>query len=68
MAKTDSVDFLTCKEAAHFLRINVNSFYQMMRRKGGPPVIKLSHASARVPKNEFMKWLESKKINGEKRA
>jgi predicted DNA-binding transcriptional regulator AlpA len=68
MAKTESEDFLTCKEAAHFLRMNVYSFYQMMRRKGGPPVIKLSQSSARVPRAEFMRWLESKKLNGEKRA
>ncbi len=68
MARNDSSDFLTCKEAAHFIRMNVNSFYQMMRRKGGPPVIKLSLTRARVPRAEFMKWLESKKLNGEKRA
>ena len=67
MAKSE-VDFLTCKEAAYLLRVHINSFYVMMRRKGGPPVIKLSHACARIPKQEFIKWMENRKLNGEKRA
>jgi predicted DNA-binding transcriptional regulator AlpA len=68
MAGKESVDFLTCKEAAHYLRMSMNGFYKMMRGKNGPPVIKISHSSARVPKNEFLEWVESKRLNGEKRA
>jgi predicted DNA-binding transcriptional regulator AlpA len=68
MAKLDSVEFFTCKEAARFLRLDIDVFYRMMRRKGGPPVIKLSQRCARIPKHEFMEWLESRKMNGEKRA
>lgn len=68
MARMDAVELLTPKEAARFLRMATRSFYEMMNRKGGPPVIKLTRNSARIPKDEFMRWLESRKLNGEKRA
>jgi len=68
MASLNSVELLTPKEAARFLRVATKSFYEMMNRKGGPPVIKLSRTSARIPKDEFMQWLENKKLNGVKRA
>jgi hypothetical protein len=68
MAKIDSVEFLTVKEAARLLRIDANVFCIWMRKKGGPPVAKLSHSCARIPKEAFMKWIEGKMLNGEKRA
>jgi excisionase family DNA binding protein len=68
MAQLESVELLTPKEAARFLRVATRSFYEMMNRKGGPPVIKLSRTRARIPKTEFMQWLEAKKTNGVKRA
>jgi len=68
MAKIDSVEFLTIKEAARLLRISTNVFCIWMRKKGGPPVVKLSHSCARIPKGAFLKWLDNKTLNGEKRV
>ena len=68
MAKTELPEWLTCKEAAKLLRISTNYFYVMSKKSGGPPVIKLGHACVRVSKDALMRWLETKKSNGEKRA
>ena len=53
--------FFTAKEAAEYLRVNLNSFYKWAREDGGPPIRKLHKACIRVPKEEFFKWVESRK-------
>jgi excisionase family DNA binding protein len=68
MAKMDAIELLTPKEAARFLRVATRSFYEMMTREDGPPVIKLSRTAARIPKAELMQWLENRKRNGVPRA
>jgi len=67
MASMDSVAFLTVKEAARYLRINANTFYIWMRQKDGPPVIKLHHSRARIPKAAFLKWVDSQQLKGVKK-
>jgi excisionase family DNA binding protein len=64
MANMDSGAFLTVKEAASYLRIHANTFYIWMRQKDGPPVIKLRHSRARIPKAAFLKWVEGQQLKG----
>jgi excisionase family DNA binding protein len=68
MANMDSGTFLTVKEAASYLRVHANTFYIWMRKKDGPPVIKLQHSRARIPKAAFLKWVDSQQIGSKKRA
>ena len=56
--------FLTPKEAAAYLRINVHTMYAFMRKsraKGGPPVQKFSGNCYRLPTQEFIEWANSKR-------
>ena len=61
MASMDSVSFLTVKEAARYLRVSANTFYIWTRQKDGPPVIKL-RSRARIPKEAFLKWVNSQQV------
>ena len=68
MANMDSGAFLSVKEAASYLRIHANTFYIWMRKKDGPPVIKLRRSRARIPKEEFLKWVDGQRLRSKKRA
>jgi excisionase family DNA binding protein len=68
MVNMDSNAFLTVKEAASYLRVHANTFYIWMRKKDGPPVIKLRRSRARIPKAAFLKWVDSQQLRSKKRA
>ena len=48
----------TAKEAASYLRININSLYVMVRKKeGGPPAYRIANL-LRFPRSKFIAWTE----------
>ena len=66
MAKNNGheVHFWTTKEAANYLRISVSQMFfygRIPRSKGGPPVYRILKNKIRYPREEFIKWVESRK-------
>lgn len=52
-------EFITPKEAAAFLGLNIRTVYKFMRKplsRGGLPHKKLSSTCYRIPRDKFMKW------------
>ena len=54
-----SKHFITIKEAAAYVGVNENTFYQWAQKppsKGGPPVRRFGKNCLRLPRDQFLHW------------
>ena len=55
--------FFTAKEAAAYLRVNINTLYQYARKsmdEGGPPTARVLRNRIRFPREKFIQWAEKR--------
>jgi excisionase family DNA binding protein len=58
-SRTLSRTFITPKEAAAYMGVNIRTIYKFMKKpaaKGGLPYKKLSTTCYRIPREKFIKW------------
>lgn len=55
-------EMLRMSEVAEFLRLTKHDAYELLPKIEGFPVIRLSERRMRVPKDKFLKWLDSQQL------
>lgn len=59
----DLPDILRVDEVAAVLRLSRSAAYELAHKEGFPVINPLGGKSMRIPKDAFMKWLESQTNN-----